>query len=70
MRLPPRLAWRRWRLRNEPVPRDGRPLSAREMSELDAAHLALADKEGTRRVALDEEGAEILASAGNEGEFW
>jgi hypothetical protein len=42
----------------------------REVLALDAAHLALADKEGTRRVALDEEGAEILASAGNEGEFW
>lgn len=63
MWLPPRLAWRRWRRRNQPVPVDGHPLSAAERFELEAAWFALIDEEGTRRVAPDAEAAEMLAAA-------
>ena len=65
MWLSPRLAWRRHRLRNQPVPRDGRPLSDTEHYLLGVARLALIDEEGTRRVAVEEEGAEMLAADEN-----
>jgi len=67
MALSPRLRWRKWRLRNEVVPAYGPPLSVYEECCLDFAEFALRDEEGTRRVALDEEGAEILAAAESEG---
>jgi hypothetical protein len=66
MWLPPRLAWQRRRLRNQPVPRRGRPLSNRELYLLDRAWFALIDEDGTRRVAVAERdmsafAAEVLA---------
>lgn len=67
MTLTPRLAWRKWRLRNQPVPRDGKPLSATEAAWLDWALFGLLDEEGTRRLAVDEEAAELRAAAGNGG---
>jgi hypothetical protein len=68
--IPGSRQWReRRRTRNEPVPPDGLPLAGWELYALAVAEFAFADEEGTRRVALDEEGAEILAAAGNEGEW-
>lgn len=65
--LPPRLAWCRWRLRKQPVPVDGLPLSETERFELDTAWFALIDEEGTRRVAPDAEAAEMLAAPEERG---
>lgn len=62
MRLSPRLAWRKWRRRKWTVPLDGRPLSEREQSELEAARAALLDEEGTRRVAAEAAVFEMLAA--------
>ena len=67
--IDPRLWLAKRRLRNEPVPSDGRPLSGTEAYLLEVAGFALLDKEGTRRVALDEEGAELLAAGENGGEW-
>lgn len=69
MWLPPRLALRRWQLRYQAVPRDGRPLTNKELYKLGKIALALLDECGTRRLALFEEGAEIRAAAENEGEW-
>lgn len=70
MILSPRLWWRKRQLRNEPVPSGGRPLSDTEVLQLAVAAHALADKEGRRRVALDEEGAELIAADKNGGGWW
>lgn len=67
MWLSPRLALRRRRLRKQEVPQDGCPLSEHERAELDRAWFALIDEEGTRRVAHEEEAAE-MAAKGGEGE--
>lgn len=66
MRLPPRLAWRRWQLKYQPVPGDGQPLTDCEQFMLEVARFRFADAEGTRRLAAFEEGAELSAAAGNE----
>jgi len=75
MWLPPRLAWRRWRLRKQAVPRRGRPLSNRELYLLDRAWFALIDEDGSKRVAAIEDdmaafAAEVLAAAKSEDEWW
>ncbi|HMG63759.1 MAG TPA: hypothetical protein VK599_12485 [Streptosporangiaceae bacterium] len=56
-----RLRWARRRLRNEPVPRDGRPLTDRETRALGTAWNALLDKKATRSVAVAEWAAEWSA---------
>jgi hypothetical protein len=68
--IDPRLRWTRWRLRNEAVPPAGRPLSARETFWLSVAEFALRAEAGTRRGAVDEEGAELLAAGENGGPWW
>lgn len=75
MWLPPRLAWRRFRLRRQAVPRDGRPLANTELYFLGKVAFALLDEDGSKRVAAIEKdaaasAAEILAAAENEGELW
>lgn len=65
MWLSPRLALRRWQLKHQQVPRDGRPLSHQELAGLDRAWFALIDEEGTRRVAHEEEAAEMAAKGGD-----
>jgi hypothetical protein len=69
MWLSPGLAWRRRRLRHQPVPCDGRPLTDAEVYELERARFALIDEDGTRRVAVDEEAAERFAAAKDGGEW-
>jgi len=64
--LPPRLWWLKRRLRDQPVPADGRPLSVYEEYGLEMAEFAVRDDEGTRRVALEVEAAEMAAA----GEEW
>jgi len=75
MRLPPRLAWRRHRLRKQAIRQDGQPLSEDERAELEFALFALLDEDGTKRVASLERdaarcAAEVLAGTGKEGEWW
>lgn len=60
--LPWRLAWRRWRLRNQPVPRDGRPLDAHDAALFAEALISFRDTAGTEEVAEDELIAEALMS--------
>lgn len=74
MWLPPRLAWRRFRLRKQAVPCDGRPLTNTELYVLGKITFALLDEDGSKRVAAIENetaanAAEILAAAENDGEW-
>lgn len=59
--LSPRLALRRWQLRYQAVPRDGRPLANAELYMLGRAAFAMLDDCGSREVAGDEESAVMLA---------
>jgi hypothetical protein len=68
MALSPRLALKRWRLRHQPVPRDGKPLGVTEWSWFNFAEFAMKDTEGTRRLAVTEDAAEMRAAAGDGGE--
>lgn len=63
MVLFPRSRRRKQRPADGPVPSDGCPLSDLEVYWLAVAEAALLDEAGTRRVAADEEGAEMLAAA-------
>lgn len=61
-RLPLRLAWRRWRLRNQAVPAYGRPLTDAEALAFAVARNRYGDEEGTRQIAAHEQATELLAA--------
>jgi hypothetical protein len=61
MILSPRLALRRWQLKHQAVPADGRPLANAELYMLGKAAFALLDDCGSREVADDEESVVMLA---------
>ncbi len=63
MALTPRLAWRKWRLRKQAVEPDGKPLTAGEVYLLGKAEFALLDDCGSRRAAVEEDVAVMLAEA-------
>lgn len=74
MFLSVRLRWKKWRLREQPVRAEGRPLSDMEEYWLAVAEFALADEEGTRRVAVNGKAAAMHATemltAGEKGSDW
>lgn len=64
MALSFRLRLRRWRLRNQRVPRAGeRPLTVLEWDRLNMAATGLRDQAATRRAVVDQERSEGLAKA-------